>query len=286
MKKITLLFFLLTVSLGFSQVVIEDFEGAEPELSYSAENDPATFNGSFITKANPVPEGNASDKAAELITDVAGQPWQNAQLIVQTGKEIDLTGAVKTVSVKIFSDIATPILAKVVDGPSGAGEFGSEVATDALHTGSGWETLTFDFNNAKDCQPGLYCGPAFEVYKRILFFPLWNAPGWEAPFGGPSPLRTIWVDDIVNNGVVLGVEDFQKVSFKAFPNPTQNNWTITTKNESITSIQVFDVLGKNVLSLLPSERTAVIDGANFKAGLYFAQIKTVSGLSSLKLIKK
>jgi hypothetical protein len=49
---------------------------------------------------------------------------------------------------------------------------------------------------------------------------------------------------------------------------------------------VFDILGKRVLSLKPSTSDVTIDGSNLKAGLYFAQIKTNNGSSSLKLIKK
>ncbi len=53
----------------------------------------------------------------------------------------------------------------------------------------------------------------------------------------------------------------------------------------MSSIQVFDILGKKVLSLSPNTNEAVIDGSSLKAGLYFAQIKTATGINSIKLIK-
>ncbi|WP_298550618.1 T9SS type A sorting domain-containing protein [uncultured Algibacter sp.] len=72
----------------------------------------------------------------------------------------------------------------------------------------------------------------------------------------------------------------------AYPNPSQSSWTVKTQNANMSSINVFDVLGKNVLTLSPNRNEATIEGANLKRGIYFAQIKTASGISSLKLIKQ
>jgi len=99
-----------------------------------------------------------------------------------------------------------------------------------------------------------------------------------------------WLDtfNYENNFIstTLGINDEEITSFTMYPNPTKDSWNVSVLNSDILSINVFDVLGKKVLSLSPNTRTAVIDGASFKAGLYFAQVKTASGLSSLKLIKK
>ncbi|GAA4942113.1 hypothetical protein GCM10023314_13990 [Algibacter agarivorans] len=84
----------------------------------------------------------------------------------------------------------------------------------------------------------------------------------------------------------LGTEDFNADSFSLFPNPTQDSWTLKTKIENIASINVFDILGKSVLSLSPNTSEATIDGSNLKSGLYFAQVKTANGISTLKLVKK
>ena len=74
-------------------------------------------------------------------------------------------------------------------------------------------------------------------------------------------------------------------SFSAYPNPTQDSWTVRTENSNMSSIKVFDILGKTVLSLAPNASETVIDGSNLKSGLYYAQIKTESGINSIKLIK-
>ena len=84
----------------------------------------------------------------------------------------------------------------------------------------------------------------------------------------------------------LGAKDFDLDSFSLFPNPTQDSWTLKTKIENIASINVFDILGKSVLSLSPNTSEATINGSNLKSGLYFAQVKTANGISTLKLVKK
>jgi hypothetical protein len=105
--------------------------------------------------------------------------------------------------------------------------------------------------------------------------------------GGNGLSNAIYVDNLYFwKEPSLGANDFEILNFKAFPNPSQTSWTIKTENIIISSIKVFDVLGKNVVSLFPNTIETVIDGSSLKAGLYFAQIKTVSGFKSIHLIKK
>ncbi len=84
----------------------------------------------------------------------------------------------------------------------------------------------------------------------------------------------------------LGVNKDELISFSTYPNPTQDSWTIKTKNINMSSIKVYDVLGKTVLSISPNSNEAEIDGSSLIRGMYFAQIKTANGISSIKLIKK
>jgi len=85
---------------------------------------------------------------------------------------------------------------------------------------------------------------------------------------------------------VLSNEKFELNQTQVYPNPTQDTWRLKTQNAKVTSIKVFDALGKNVLSLEPNTNETVIDGSTLKSGLYFAQIKTAAGIKSVKLIKK
>uniref|UniRef100_UPI0030CA390C T9SS type A sorting domain-containing protein n=1 Tax=uncultured Flavobacterium sp. TaxID=165435 RepID=UPI0030CA390C len=90
----------------------------------------------------------------------------------------------------------------------------------------------------------------------------------------------------VGDACALGTNKFDLASFKAYPNPTKDTWTVTTKNTNISSIQVYDVLGRNVLSLKPNAIEAKIDASSLKTGVYFVKINTLNGSSSLKLVKE
>ncbi|WP_299549218.1 T9SS type A sorting domain-containing protein [Seonamhaeicola sp.] len=104
---------------------------------------------------------------------------------------------------------------------------------------------------------------------------------------GPDVYGPFYFDNLYfHKNTTLGVEDNKLVSFKAYPNPTIDNWTIKSKNNTqIETIEVFDLLGKAVKSFKPNSSQAVIDGSDLISGLYFAQVKTTDGLQSLRLVK-
>lgn len=84
----------------------------------------------------------------------------------------------------------------------------------------------------------------------------------------------------------LGVKNFNAGSFKAYPNPTQNSWTISSGNERITSVKVFDILGKSVYAKSTSSNDVSINASNLSKGTYFAKVSTENGTSTVKLIKQ
>ncbi len=175
MKKITLLLLLLTSFAGFSQTVLEDFETTLPDGAIVADGTEAP-----TVVADPATNGTNGD-VMKVITSTAGAAWQNAQLFFQED-HLDLTTSDKVVTVDVYSDVATSILAKVATPLNG----GAESATDASHGGTGWETLTFDFNDPKDNTVA-----ANDVFGRLLFFPLWNGSGWD-----DAAVTTTYYDNI------------------------------------------------------------------------------------------
>jgi hypothetical protein len=100
-----------------------------------------------------------------------------------------------------------------------------------------------------------------------------------------SDLGTVYYDNLYIHKNTLGVNEFDTASFNVFPNPSKDSWTVKTTNIDMTSIQVFDVLGKNVLSLNPNASETTIDGSSLKTGLYFARITTNGSMNTVKLIK-
>ena len=87
MKKITFLFALMLVSLGYAQTDLETFEGTAPPLAVAN----ATTGTAAAVVANPsVDANNGSANVLEFVTGAAGDPWQQAELTLQ-GDYLDLT---------------------------------------------------------------------------------------------------------------------------------------------------------------------------------------------------
>jgi len=85
---------------------------------------------------------------------------------------------------------------------------------------------------------------------------------------------------------LLSTKGFQSANFKTFPNPTQRSWNfVSTTSNNISSIQIVDVLGKNVISIAPDTTTATVDASSLTNGLYFAKVTTASGTETVKLMK-
>ena len=85
----------------------------------------------------------------------------------------------------------------------------------------------------------------------------------------------------------MNVNTVDQSLFKLYPNPTQDQWTITTTNsQEIISIQLYDYLGKNIMTLEPQSSEAVIYVNDMASGLYFAHVKTTEGSETLKLLRQ
>ena len=273
MRKITLLLILLTVSFGFSQS-IENFEGAGAMVpTFAPDNGECTVIGMEISTTQASTGGT---KSLEIIAQAAGNPWQGAQVILQS--DLNLTTNL-LVDVDVYSTVPAGILAKVTDGT------GPDAAGAANHTGSGWETLQFNMADAADTTTE----PANGDYPVIRFYPLWGQAGGYAgqgstPCVSDAPI-TIYVDNM-QYGSALSTKDFKITGLSMYPNPTQDSWNIKTQKVEMTAITVFDVLGKSVLSMTPKSSEVTIEARSLRTGLYFAKIETANGSQTVKLIKK
>lgn len=101
---------------------------------------PATFNGtSFEVVANPDQSGaNTSASMVGAITNSGGE-WEGISFNLE--EPVDFSSDNKTITMKVWSDVALPVLLKFEGGVNG--ERQNEVKVN--HTGSGWEELSFNF---------------------------------------------------------------------------------------------------------------------------------------------
>ncbi len=249
-------------------IIIEDFEGIPPQIA--ADNG----LGAVSIVSDPV-AGGTNGEVLKIVTSASAPvPWQNAQVFLQDDY-IHLISSNKVVTADIYSTNAFFMLAKVVDAVGGT--LADESATDDYHSGSGWETLTFDFANPKDNTP-----VASYIYARILFFPMWNGNGWNA-----NAVTTTYVDNITAlSSATAGLENKNLFDTKVYPNPTSNSWTISTQNNLITSVEVYNLLGKRVILQSNNSSEIAISSLGLTSGVYFGRIRTAQGVKSVKLIKE
>lgn len=155
----------------------------------------------------------------------------------------------------------------------GAGETNAIIYTNPVSTSGSWVSLDVALDDfAEAGAPG--SGVARENLSQLVLDP-------------SNTIDLIYVDNIyLYRAATASTDDFEKVSFKAYPNPTQDNWVVKSKGQSISSIQVYNILGKQVLSLAPSSNEARIDGSSLNTGLYFAKIKSDGSSQTIKLVKK
>lgn len=85
--------------------------------------------------------------------------------------------------------------------------------------------------------------------------------------------------------VTANTNTFIQDNFNIMPNPTSNVWSITSKNNEITAIQIFDIVGKQVFSKNINMFDYMVDASNYNKGVYFAKISTNEGTGSIKLVK-
>ena len=91
----------------------------------------------------------------------------------------------------------------------------------------------------------------------------------------------------VNRNGVGVVETHNCASLRVYPNPTTGELTITNYELRITSIEIFDIYGRNLSShhLITSSSNHLINIAHFPAGVYFVKASTEVGEVVKKIVK-
>lgn len=155
-------------------------------------------------------------------------------------------------------------------------DFSAVLASDTvdLRTTSGDFTLTMDTSDTVTFPPDSHIQYGFQFIGPNIN----NDASFDAAYANLGSI-------VVGPNTTLSTNDVSLSEFKIFPNPTQNNWTISS-TQQISKIQVYDILGKNVLNMNPELGEVTIDASVLNNGLYFAKIHTANGVNSVKLIKK
>ena len=83
----------------------------------------------------------------------------------------------------------------------------------------------------------------------------------------------------------LNVDDFETNTLKIYPNPIKGN-TLNAEVKSTTNYQIYDILGKKILSGTVTTNNKKINVSSLKKGIYILKLETSNGSVTKKLIRE
>jgi len=181
--------------------------------------------------------------------------------------------------VKVWSpEAGTPIRLKVEDSNDPTHTCETEINTSLEGE---WEIMEFDFATEAPGTAALSFGlqNGWTYNMASIFFNF----GTDGPIAGE---KTYYFDNVSFGEPLSKVEIVEIAGLEISPNPTNNQWNISTDNQKMTAIDIFDLQGKLIQSLQTQEYFISIDATSFATGIYLARISTNKGVGSLKLVKK
>ena len=192
---------------------------------------------------------------------------------------IPLTLTDSKMSVRVWSpDAGTPIRLKVENSNDPTQTCETEINTTLAGE---WEVMEFDFLNQAPGTQTLEIGLGFGwTYNMASIFFNFGTEGIAAGE------KTYFFDDVYFGEFVVGTNDFILQNIDVYPNPSNGQWTILSKNKEINLIEIFNLQGKLIRTIFPNNELTIINGTDFSDGIYFAKISTDEGIGCVKLLKE
>ncbi|GGE39468.1 hypothetical protein GCM10010832_19620 [Psychroflexus planctonicus] len=263
-------------NFGTNGVALDDFnlvtsvapEGMTSDFNFDFQTptELQAFNLSWNEDAtNTETDGiNTSLEVAEI--SGINDDWYS-KFYFQNQNGIDMSSGDRGISLKVNGPRALPVTVKIENG----GET-SEVTLDYT-TPNSWQELIFDFTGAS----------SVSNTEIAVFFDI----EVNSDVVSDPELNTFQIDDFVfGEYTTLSSSNFEITDLKIYPNPTTHLWNVSTNNERITLLEVYDITGKKVFSLQPQSVNTQIDSSNLNSGIYILKLSTENGSVSKKLIKE
>lgn len=214
--------------------------------------------------ANPDPSGiNTSATVAEFLKS-GGQVW--ARSLLQLTNYLDFS-SLSAISMKVYTEapVGSTLKLKVESTTTGAANE-KDVPTTVS---GGWATYTWDFAG----DPPVYNVLTFMFGYGVV--------------GNASSSSTFYIDDIVQtnaDGTVSLPHLIKGGGLRLYPNPAQDDLTISAGAETIEAVVIYHINGKKVVAEWPHNKEVRLDVSQLPAGLYLAHVKTASGAQIVKLV--
>lgn len=248
-----------------------NFEGSTTNYSTT------DFGGNVSAlSADPV---NAGNTVVKVIKTAGAATWAGTTIGTPAGfaTNIPLTLTDSKMNVRVWSPAAgTPIRLKVEDANDPTHTCETEVNTTVT---ANWETLVFDFLNQAPGTELLSVGLSMGWHYNMasLFFDF----GTDGTAAGE---KTYYFDDVAFGESPVGLHDPATERIVVYPNPSNSSWIISS-GEKISSIAIYDAMGKEVYNVSPGSREVIIDASAYATGIYLLRMNTTSGSGNIKLLK-
>ena len=145
-----------------------------------------------------------------------------------------------------------------------------------------WVTFTWELDLGTDTANVKMNGTV--VYAGDLLMPITGtleAVDLWAPTDEPT---NFFMDEVRFVDGILGVDDFSSDVFSVFPNPVVNELTIKSASV-IDNVTIYDVLGKEVLSVNPDAISPSVDMSALSSGAYLVNITIGNATKTVKVLK-
>jgi hypothetical protein len=279
MKKITLLFTLLTISISFGQTnlfVNGDFETGVTTGDGWNEGNNGSYQTQGVTEGGSVGAGSyIADVAAKSGTYYAAKKSGSSALILAVDV---IAGKKYIVTFWFYNSFNTDAISARIRNYTGDtnGDFvdltpivadNGKNATDATHYGARqpdgrvWKEAKFSF-----------IIPAGVTKIRFLY--------WSDDAGFNFMDDASMVED-----TTASVDDLKKFNFSAYPNPASNNLNLSA-SKNIDTVEIFNLIGQKVLHVNPNKISTSINVSTLNNGIYIIKT-TIEGLKgSYKFVKQ
>jgi len=224
---------------------------------------------------------DASNHAIKVIKkdDAAGWAGTTVGTLAGFKRDIPLTLEDPTMTVRVWSpEAGTPVRFKVED--SNDATHTCETQTNTTKDGE-WETLIFDFSTEAPgtaaLQFGLENGWKYNMASLFFNFDTDGATAGE---------KTYYFDDVQMGNATLSIDKLNATQVQIYPNPSFDKWTFTSREASISSIEILDFQGKTLQHIATNTNTITVDGSSYSSGIYFVKINIEGKYSTQKLIKR
>ena len=247
---------------------MDDFEG-NGNITWAADGD----TGMDIAFANPSSTG-INTSATVLEYSDTGQQYANINFDLSTDTSVKYDLSTKNVfTLKVF--VPTPDVAvtsaKTLDlklqDHSSSTPWEGQQAVSVAYEYDVWQELTFDFSAQS----------AATNFSRIV-----------VQFNGENNYEAVkaYIDDLsYGEAATAGVESNVLLGFSMYPNPASNRLNISA-TETIQNAEIYNILGKNVMSVNVNDTKVSLDISNLASGIYIVKYNANDKIGTAKFIKK